>query len=116
MSYHYTRASDADSQTRLPDVETFYHQHGKRERCALNSGRVAERFGECPVDEDGDCYGTGWYFAFGSPGCLHDSDPSGPYPTEDAALAAARELAGVCPHGCDDDEPCEPCDGSEEGR
>lgn len=107
--YRYTRTADEASPTRLPDCEVWYHQHGKRERCWLNGD------GTCITDEEGDCLGTGWYFAFldGGLDCF-SSEPSGPYPTEAAALAAAREDAGVCPHGCGDDEPCAECDG--EGR
>lgn len=34
--------------------------------------------------------GPGWYYAYGSPGYLWDSGPYGPYPTETAAISAAR--------------------------
>lgn len=37
---------------------------------------------------------AGFYFAYGFPGCLWDSDPNGPYLTERKALEAAREQAG----------------------
>jgi hypothetical protein len=39
-----------------------------------------------------DEYQPGWYFAFGEPGCLWDSEPFGPYPTELEAIEAAEEM------------------------
>lgn len=36
-----------------------------------------------------------YWYAFGFPGCLHDSDMFGPFDTEALALADARETAGV---------------------
>ena len=46
------------------------------------------------------CYddnGHGWYYAFGQPGCLFDSDPSGPYTTRKQAYEAARDVAEELP-------------------
>jgi len=37
----------------------------------------------------------GFYYAYGFPGCLWDSDPVGPFDTEEEALEAAREAAGM---------------------
>lgn len=37
----------------------------------------------------------GHWYAFGLPGCLHDSDTHGPFESEALALADARETAGV---------------------
>lgn len=110
MSQHYTDENRASDKWSLPDVETFYHQHAKRERCALNAGDKARLYGECIVDADGDCCGTGWYYWHCLPGCMPDSDPIGPYPTEADALKAAREDAGFCEHGISDAEHCEVCD------
>ena len=33
---------------------------------------------------------NGWFYAYGFPGCLWDSDPIGPFDTEEEALAEAR--------------------------
>ena len=54
----------------------------------------------------------GWYFAFldGGLDCWAEGGPSGPYASEAEALAAARDAAGMCPHGLEDDEPCEACE------
>ena len=47
---------------------------------------------QCP--ECGDGYRTadsGYFYAFGFPGCLWDSEPVGPFDTEAGAVEAARE-------------------------
>lgn len=38
-----------------------------------------------------DQYTPGFYFAFGLPGCLYDSEPFGPYKDEEEAVTAAIE-------------------------
>lgn len=91
MAYHYSDSSRESDPYALPNIETFYHQHGKRERMMLNAGHVAEMYGECVTDEEGDCLGTGWYWQACFPGCLPDGDPMGPFATEAEALADARE-------------------------
>lgn len=35
--------------------------------------------------------GKQWWWAAGFPGCLHDSDPSGPFETEEEAITDAQE-------------------------
>lgn len=37
---------------------------------------------------------AGWYFWVCVPGCMPDSDASGPYKTEDEALEEARDMYG----------------------
>lgn len=87
----YSDESRETEPTALPDVEVFHHEHAKRELCALNAGHKAELYGECVTDDDGDCMGSGWYYWFCFPGCLPDSDPVGPFATQDEALADARD-------------------------
>lgn len=58
---------------------------------------------------DADFQEPGWYWWSCSPGCLPDSDPAGPFETQEEALADARESYGLCPHGTEDDEVCEEC-------
>lgn len=58
----------------LPDVEVFYVE----------------------IDENDDrpdvqCDETGWYYWFCFPGCMPDSDPIGPFDTEEEAIADAQE-------------------------
>ena len=91
MSQAYSDPSRASDKWSLPDVEIFYHQHAKRELCALNAGHKAELYGECVVDAAGDCCGTGWYYWTCLPGCMPDSDPFGPFDSEAEALADAQE-------------------------
>lgn len=74
MTRHYSDPKRAADPHALPDVEVYYLD-------ATEAG----------VDDDGEPIGAGWFYAFGFPGCLHDSDPVGPYSTEAEALAAARE-------------------------
>lgn len=91
MPQHYSDPARENDPHALPDIETFFHQHAKRERMALNAGHKAELYGECITDDEGDCLGTGWYWQACFPGCLPDSDPIGPFDTEALALADARE-------------------------
>ena len=82
MSYHYsdkTRESDPHAQ---PDVEIFEQSESE-----------CDKRGHPYHMSDEPCLfqGPGYYYAFGFPGCLWDSDPVGPFDTEQEALAAARE-------------------------
>ena len=74
----------------LPDLEIFYHEHAKRELCALNAGHKADLYGDCVLNNDGNCCGSGWYWWTCFPGCLPDSGPNGPFETESDALADAQ--------------------------
>jgi hypothetical protein len=66
----------------LPDVEVFYH-NGTRDTP-----------GDCWADSDGEPMPSGWYYWFCFPGCMPDSDPFGPFLSEQAALDDCREQAG----------------------
>lgn len=51
--------------------------------------------------------GAGWCARLSAPGYLDCTEWSGPFPTEDLALAAAAEANDVCPHcsdQCSDDD------------
>ena len=98
MPYYYTDASRESNLHALPDVEVFYSDDYGR---LIAEGKPVEGWFD----------GVGYYYAFGFPGCLWDSDPVGPYDTYEEALAAARESAGYCQHGIadDGDEVCEEC-------
>jgi hypothetical protein len=43
------------------------------------------------VAEETGYSGPGFYYWFCIPGCMPDSEPNGPYATEEEALEAARE-------------------------
>lgn len=109
MPYRYTDPKRASEPHALPDVEiwedriyqvtcegcgVYYWPEfcatavDQAELCCQSCARAGLEI------EPTDC--KGWFFAFGSPGHLWDSEqPNGPYPTEEAALEAAREIAGV---------------------
>ena len=68
-----TRESDPHA---LPDAEAFYS--GPADRDPMVDG---PQFGLPP----------GWYWWSCFPGCMPDGDPSGPFDTEETAIADARE-------------------------
>jgi hypothetical protein len=70
----YSNPKRAEDPYALPDVEVF---------------QVPEDYQPEP-DIDEQPYEDGWYFWYCFPGCLPDSDPHGPYESEDEALAAAQ--------------------------
>jgi hypothetical protein len=44
-----------------------------------------------PAEGTGMPYETGWYYWYCQPGCLPDSDPIGPFESEEAAFADWQE-------------------------
>ena len=65
MAYCYVNPEHESDPYKLPDVEVWYTQ------------KVYAK--------------SGWYYAYGFPGCLHDSDEVGPFDTEQEALDDARK-------------------------
>ena len=78
MSQQYSDTTRADEQSALPDVEVFYMSQGEIDDL--------ERDGE-----ETELHEEGWYFWSCFPGCLPDSDPVGPFTSEQLAVDAARE-------------------------
>lgn len=72
MSQYYSDPSREHDKWSLPDLEVFYVKAGQWD------------------DSDGDPLAAGWYYWFCLPGCMPDSDPEGPFSTEDEALTYAR--------------------------
>ena len=103
MSYFYTDPTRETDPHSLPDVEVF-HITASEFINADSDTWLAERM----ENEAADAV-AGWFYAFGSPGCLWDSEPVGPFDTEEEALEAVREAAGLCPHGHDDETVCWEC-------
>lgn len=68
------RESDSHA---LPDVEIFYLDEDEAREMLTNS-------------DENDVGQAGWYYWFCFPGCLPDSDPYGPFETEEEALAEAQ--------------------------
>jgi len=86
----YSNPEYANDPYTLPNVEIFHHEHAKRELCFLNAGHKADLYGECILDANDDCCGSGWYYQYCFPGCLPDSEPIGPFATDAEALEAAQ--------------------------
>lgn len=68
MSRHYSNPDREGEPYSLPDIETFYVS-------------PKESTEEQP---------SGWYWWTCFPGCLPDSDPFGPFDTEEAAVSDTR--------------------------
>jgi hypothetical protein len=80
MSYEYSDPSREIDPHALPDVEVFHADHYPSES-GSETGNSPEGIDATP----------GFYYAFGFPGCLWDSEPVGPFDTYAEALADARE-------------------------
>lgn len=70
MSQHYSDPSRESDPHALPDVEVFY----------LN----------CQTESNGTQLEQGWYYWYCFPGCMPDSEPFGPYRSEQEAIDAMR--------------------------
>ena len=66
MPYRYVDPDRETDPFSLPDVEVWYTQEVYKE--------------------------SGFYYAYGFPGCMHNSVPCGPFTTEQEALNDAREV------------------------
>lgn len=118
MPYHYLSPKRESDPHALPDVEIFCGRPMKCRSCGTG-GFMPDGAQECEMTLAAECCADAsmrvtdtqlaWGYAFGFPGCLWDGDPVGPFDSEAEALIAAREAAGLCPHGIEDDEICEEC-------
>jgi hypothetical protein len=78
MGYHYINPARAADPHALPNVEVWYAYENE----------LPDFEGDPDV---GEYLPAGWYYAYGFPGCLRDSDPCGPFETEEQALEDARD-------------------------
>lgn len=106
MAQHYSNPKRADDPHALPDIETFQltatevaemdeelvYQYLKRFPLATMNSREREKMLDAMVKEDGIT--GGWFYWYCFPGCLPESTPFGPFESQAAALADARENAG----------------------
>lgn len=76
MSQQYTDPTREDDAYALPDVEVFYAEAGDLEWEGQEEPSAA-----------------GWYYWYCLPGCMPDSDPNGPFDTEQEAIDAMRDEA-----------------------
>jgi len=74
MSYEYTNPKRASDPHALPDVEVFHVEKD------YEFEYYYQGFTE-----------LGFYYAYGFPGCLWDSDPVGPFESYEEALSDARD-------------------------
>jgi hypothetical protein len=81
MPYDYVEAERESDPHALPDVEIYEITHPERVE--------TEEFDK-PVWLE-----PGWYYRYGMPGYMPESDPFGPFGSYDEALADAREYGGV---------------------
>ncbi len=123
MSYVYLQTSREEDTYSLPDVEVWESQVWDL-HCYRGCGdfEVSEDYAtaarpdvHCPSCEYHSAKAeqttrTGWFYQYGMPGYMPSSDESGPFDSEEDALADAREQAGYCPHGVADFDPCPACD------
>lgn len=70
----YSDVSRESGTYSLPDLEVFYLDYGDK---------MAKDWPELT---------PGWYYWYCFPGCLPDSEPMGPFATEDEALADAQDI------------------------
>lgn len=77
MSYFYTDPTREKDPHALPDAEVFQLDEA-----------------ESPEDDDGDRLGAGWYVWACLPGCLPDSEPSGPFESAEEAVSEWRSAWG----------------------
>jgi hypothetical protein len=100
MSQHYSDPSRADDPHTLPDVEVIYVSAKEFFHAALDTWQAdylenadivgSEEWRELSL-RDRCRQLEGWYYWFCLPGGLPDSDPIGPFATEQDAVDAARE-------------------------
>lgn len=105
MPYVYSNPERQHDTYALPDVHIFQltaeetaeadedlmRKYLRRFPLASMNGREHERMLAAMVEEEG--ISGGWFYAYGFPGCLHDSCPFGPFKTYAAAVEAAQEGA-----------------------
>lgn len=103
MAQHYSNPKRANDPHALPNIETF---EARIMRCPVCEAEYPEtnRGGTSYRNTDSEttcCHNiplvraeSAWWFWYALPGCLPDSDPWGPFATEDEALAVAREDTG----------------------
>lgn len=91
MTYHYLNPADEKDPYRLPNVEVFWVDEGEW-FWDENGNRTDDR-----SDEEGIPYSScdkGYYYWFCFPGCMPDSNPYGPFETEEEAIENCRNFHG----------------------
>lgn len=108
MPYYYSDYERENDPHSLPDIEVFFDYWGDCPSCEAAIIWESREIGfSCPFcgypnNDPNDSSSVkplengryGYGFAFGMPGYLWDSEPTGPFETEEEALAEAKEIAG----------------------
>jgi hypothetical protein len=91
MGQFYINPKRAREPFALPRGETFYVSGAE---CIVAAYEEDDSWlSEKLADHDGPVTDyEGWYWWHCLPGCLPDGDTAGPFPTEEAAIADAREM------------------------
>lgn len=104
MSQHYSDPKRASDPHALPNVETFRMAYADCPYCTTTN--CEDGLGDYHCDscqrgrkgytaKDSTMTGIGWFYWYCFPGCLPDSDPFGPFDTEeDARLDMAEQWDG----------------------
>ena len=92
MSQIYSDPSRESDPYALPDVETFKAHYAYCPECGSLLCSAECKTGACHECHDliVPLSAKGWFYWFCFPGCLPDSDPIGPFPTEAEAIADAQ--------------------------
>lgn len=83
MAQYYSDPEREHDEHALPDIEVF---------------QVDETMIRNSPPEGWKGFEPGWYWWSCFPGCMPDSDPNGPFPSETAALADAQGMRELFPH------------------
>ncbi len=96
MPYFYSDPERESDPHALPNVEVLEAYALICDDCGhlkVYPDSKGTGYADCPNCGEIGITSDYYFYAFGSPGCLWDGEPMGPYDTEDAALEAARENA-----------------------
>ena len=96
MAKHYSNPSRESDPHALPDVEVFMATWAECPECSrlLISDTLCVQMAcpDCDRQPIARKQGEGWFYWYCFPGCLPDSEPSGPFATEAEALAEVESL------------------------
>lgn len=77
MTRFYSDPSKANDTYSIPDCEVFYRTQEENKEYGV-------------LDGDGNPMPSGWYWWTCFPGCMPDSEPFGPFKTEEMAIMDCR--------------------------
>lgn len=96
MTQFYTDTSRELDTYRMPNAEVFYVEEGEWYYDDNGERHDPSDFPDEDTAEQENLTAceTGYYYWYCLPGCMPDSDPHGPFETEELAIADAREQEG----------------------